>query len=52
MTTWPGKDLGVRQPQNGETPLSDQEVLILVRLMLSGEQKIIDLFAWCFDKNA
>lgn len=36
MTNWPGKEYGVRPPMHDETPLSEAEVLILIKLMLAG----------------
>lgn len=34
VTTWPGKDIGVRAPDAGETPLSMAEVAVGVKLGL------------------
>lgn len=34
MTTWPGKEFGVRAPVHGEVPLSPDEVRILINLMM------------------
>jgi len=31
VTTWPGRDFGVRQPYPGETPLSWEEVWLVLR---------------------
>lgn len=34
MTAWPGKEYGIRAPDRDETPLSAEEVLVLIVEMM------------------
>lgn len=43
MTTWPGKEFGVRPPLRGEVPLSADEVLVLVNIMMRRNSYLFDL---------